>query len=158
MSIKNIVLRKALPHLAGLHVLIVAIDRVLPSRTRQTPVTIVSKIAVRLEQIVVLNYSKYVRHQNVSYSETICSNVLAVIKPPLQVGKMTVSPTDQKLPVLAASIILGPVNHQNAHQWNFNRIHSGETPTYYLRFSYEVARDQFPRLLREINQNGGRLR
>ena len=50
------------------------------------------------------------------------------------------------------------VNHQNAHQWHFNRICSGETPTYYLRFANEVARDQFPRLLREINQNGGRLR
>src|SRR4030095_15424475 len=146
------------PSLAGLHVLIVAIDRVLPGRTRQTPITIVPKITVRLEQTVVLDSSEYVRHQNVSYGEAICSNVLAAIKPPLQAGRVTVRPTDQKLPVLAASIILEPVNHQNVHQWNFNRIGSGETPTDDLRFANEVARDQFSRLLREINQNGGRTR
>ena len=144
--------------LAGLHVLIVAIDRALPSRTRQTPITIVPKIAIRLEQAVVLDYSEYVRHQNVSYGEVIRSNVLAAIEPPIQIGKVTVRPTDHKLPVLAASLILEPIQHQNVHQWNFNRIHSGETPTHDLRFANEVARDQFPRLFREINQNGGRLR
>src|SRR6185295_17278694 len=113
----------------------VCLDGLLPRGSGKTAIAIRSDTGIGLNQALVLDARKHVRHQDVGDREFLRRHMVAAGEPELEVFQNPVYPADQERAVLAATSIRRPVEHEEAEERRLDRVHRSEAPAHHLRLS-----------------------
>ncbi len=114
---------------------------------------------MRRDQALVLDARReHVRHQDVGDGEVVRRNEAPVGEPALEVAQRPMHTADQEFAQPVALAVGRPVVHHQAQQRGLDGVHRREVPAQHLRLSGAVIRDQAPRPLRQVDDDGRRLR